>query len=101
MTNYLRDYKSERTHDHNLIELMNHLKVEDKEHLFNDLIVKSPEDLGAFTNGVTKRDFDVLLQFEKALVLIETKVDSTEGKGNTWQTYNIYRDYSEKWSDCS
>ena len=100
LENYLFEYKAERTHDYNLLALIDQLKQCGKSHLFNDFIIKSPHGLGDFIGGNTKRAFDVLLVFEKATIVIETKVDSGEGfYEGRWQTANIYQDFCNAWPD--
>lgn len=98
--NYLSEFKSERTHDRNLIYLMEELRNCQKENLFNDLILRAPEAIGNFLFGRTKQAFDVLLVFEKANVVIETKVDSGEGfYEGRWQTDTIYKNFHKAWPD--
>lgn len=98
--NYLSEFKSERTHDHNLIYLMEELKSCEKESLFNDFILRVQEGIGNFIFGRTKQAFDVLLVFEKANVVIETKVDSGEGfYEGWWQTAKIHQNYHNAWPD--
>lgn len=100
MCNYFKDFKKERFHDENLIEILKVLSENNRIDLFESLIGANHGDLGLYKWGSKKRDFDILLEFENYNILIETKVDSPEGntKG-LWQTDKIYKNFINRWND--
>ncbi|MCF8302727.1 MAG: hypothetical protein K9I94_05570 [Bacteroidales bacterium] len=102
MFNYFKDFKNEKFHDNNLINLIGLLSQNERLDLFENLIGINNGTLGNFIRGKSKRDFDVHLNFENYHVIIETKVDSAEGeRNNMWQTDRIFQDYSKNWNNKS
>jgi len=100
MCNYYKDFKNERFHDDNLIQIMSLIYESNQLGLVEDLLNIGNGTLGNFLNGRRKRDFDVLLEFENCNLLIETKVDSPEGQTNgQWQTERIYQNYHNRWGN--
>lgn len=86
------DYRNERIHDQQLIDIVNELKNERMLKIFSnsfDLL-----DLGELVRARHRQPFDVELSFENLSVVVETKVDSNEGYDNEdekipWQTSRI------------
>ena len=95
--NYFKQFKNERFHDQNLIALIQILNNKKRIDLFEKMIDLEVGVLGNFISGIKKRDFDILLEFENYKIIIETKVDSEEGRREKlWQTEWIYKAYFGK-----
>jgi hypothetical protein len=56
--NYFKDFKRERYHDENLIDLIGILNQENKIYLFEALLGLEVGTLGNFFAGYKKRDFE-------------------------------------------
>jgi hypothetical protein len=99
MLNYYKDFKRERFHDDNLIELISILSKSSKLDIFEKTLNLNIGALGSFVSSRKKRDFDVLLEFDNYNIIIETKVDSPEGGNRSagWQTNKIYNKYNKCW----
>jgi len=94
--NYFKDFKNERFHDNNLINLVYHLNEVNRIDLFENALGLTVGECGKFIDGRKKKDFDVLLEFENYAIIIETKVDSAEGYNQTNKIYNKYNNYYKK-----
>ena len=88
------DYRIEKTHDEQLIEIVERLNEVGKLPIFSRYF--SLPELGSLSNAQRRRPFDVELSFENLSVIVETKVDSAEGyRDDTWQTSQIVEDSQE------
>jgi len=94
---YFNDYKNERFHDSNLIALVVYAVSKGKSNLCAKYLLLDSPDIGSYVSGCTKRDYDVHLEFEKAIICIESKVDSYEQEYDDkypYQTQKTFRKYS-------
>lgn len=98
---YFEDYKNERYHDENLLRLIGYLDSQGKHAIINEgLVIDSPE-IGKYLFGYRKRDYDLYLEFEHAIICIETKVDSSENEYDDqphYQTERIYENYFKEYA---
>ena len=84
------NYRNERYHDDQLIDLVNQLHQTDQLHLLRRaFLIEVP--LGRLCLATRRQPFDVELSFSNMSVVIETKVDSDENGRweEDWQTHNI------------
>ena len=85
------DYRNERIHDYQLVDIVNELNNEGMLNLFSNSF--DLPDLGELINAQRRQPFDVELSFENLSVVVETKVDSIEGyygdEDLPWQTSRI------------
>ena len=85
------DYRIEKAHDIQLIEIIERLNEVGSLSIFSTSF--SLPDLGNLTRAQRRKPFDIELSFENLSVVVETKVDSDEGGrwDKTWQTSQIVK----------
>lgn len=97
---YFEKFKNERYHDKNLISSVNTLAQKGGLAFVKRLLQLEGLDIGNYSGGFTKKDYDVHLEFEKAVICIETKVDSFENayyeQNLEYQTEKIFQKYENK-----
>lgn len=98
LMSYFEDYKSERYHEKNLLQLIEYLDSHGKHAIINECLALSLPEIGKYISGFRKRDYDLHLEFEHAIICIATKVDSSENEYDDqpyYQTEKIYANYSQ------
>ena len=98
---YFINYKNERYHDNNLIKLMEYISSKGNTSLFSEGLNLELPNVGEYKYSQIKKDYDVHLDFEKAIICIETKVDSCENEYKSklrYQTQRIYNKYKGMYS---
>jgi hypothetical protein len=92
---YYDDYKKERFHDNNLISLVRYLDSNEKTSIIARGLSVNDANLGTLKDARTKRDYDVHLEFENAVICIESKVDAREDEGEGEGSYQSKRIHSK------
>lgn len=98
--NYFDQFKRERYHDHNLIKLVKFHCQNNDFAAVNKFFQTDCFDPGNLIDAYRKKDYDVHFEFEKAVVCVETKVDSYENEyyqeSLEYQTQRAYEKYRSK-----
>lgn len=102
--NYFENFKNERFHDNNLLELLNYITSKDKYDVIKKFMLINLDDIGEYQTGYRKKDYDVHLEFKHAVICVETKVDSSENaydENPYYQTQRIHRNYVKKYKKAT
>lgn len=98
---YYENYLSKRYHGENLLRLVSYLDSQEKLEIITKAFRLDLSQIGKYMSGHRKKDYDLHLEFDNAVICIETKVDSPENEYSDepcYQTERVYENYSHAYS---